>query len=360
MRVGADLHPTRLFAVLVGESSKARKGMSQGPIRDALTDIDAPWRERIMDGLSSGEGLIWQVRNPIKKLVPKRGKDGDGPEEEIVDPGVSDKRLLISEGEFARVLKVMGRPDNTLSPILRNAWDTGELRSLTKNSPANSSGAHISLVGHITRSELLSLLSSTEAGNGFGNRFLWVCVKRSKVLPYGGTPDGEKITPIIEELGFARRFALGVEEVHWGEDARPLWESIYGELSEGRPGLVGALTARAEAQVLRIALIYAIADCSSEIKRVHLEAALEVWRYCAESAIYIFGQRSGDSVADEILGELCKRREAMDRTEIRDHFQRHVSAARIDAALELLLSLKRVRRENQPTAGRPREVWYAL
>jgi hypothetical protein len=50
----------------------------------------------------------------------------------------------------------------------------------------------------------------------------------------------------------------------------------------------------------------------------------------------------------------------MDRTEIRDHFQRHVSAARIDAALELLLSLKRVRRENQPTAGRPREVWYAL
>jgi len=56
MRVGADLHPTRLFAVLVGESSKARKGMSQGPIRDALTDIDAPWRERIMDGLSSGEG----------------------------------------------------------------------------------------------------------------------------------------------------------------------------------------------------------------------------------------------------------------------------------------------------------------
>ena len=81
-------------------------------------------------------------------------------------------------------------------------------------------------------------------------------------------------------------------------------ESVYTELSEGRPGLVGALTARAEAQVLRLALIYALADCSEVILRVHLEAALEVSRYCAESASYIFGERLGDPLADEILTAL--------------------------------------------------------
>ena len=43
------------------------------------------------------------------------------------------------------------------------------------------------------------------------------------------------------------------------------------------------------------------------ICRAHLEAALEVWRYCAQSAAYIFGRRTGDPVADEILAELRKR-----------------------------------------------------
>ncbi len=360
VRVGADLHPGRLFAALVGESSKARKGMSWGPIRDTLTEIDATWRERVMDGIASGEGLIWAVHDPIKKLVPRKGKGEKGLVEELVDAGVSDKRLLISEGEFARVLKVMGRPDNTVSPVMRNAWDTGELRSLTKTSPAKASGAHICVIGHITRTELLSLLTSTEAGNGFGNRFLWVCVKRSKRLPFGGTPRTEDLTPIVADLATARQFAFTVEEIAWGEDARLLWESVYGELSEGQPGLVGALTARAEAQVLRLALIYALADCSEVICRVHLEAALEVWRYCEESATYVFGSRSGNQVADTIVAELRKRDAPVSRTEISELFKHHKSAAQIDEALALLKSLGRVSCEIQQTDGRPREVWHAL
>jgi hypothetical protein len=50
--------------------------------------------------------------------------------------------------------------------------------------------------------------------------------------------------------------------------------------------MLGAVTARAEAQ---LALIYAVLDGAALIARPHLEAALEVWRYCDESAAYIFG-----------------------------------------------------------------------
>ena len=44
------------------------------------------------------------------------------------------------------------------------------------------------------------------------------------------------------------------------EAARQLWAEIYPELSEGKSGLVGALTARSEAQVLRLSCIYALLE----------------------------------------------------------------------------------------------------
>ena len=357
--VGNDRHPGRLFAALVGETAKARKGTSWGPIRDALSRVDDTWIERVMDGLASGEGLIWAVHDPIHKLSTRKTKDGPIREDELVDAGVADKRLLVVEGEFARVLSVMARPENTLSAIVRSAWDTGALRILTKNSPAKASGAHICIIGHITKSELLAKLSSNEAGNGFGNRFLWVCVRRSKVLPFGGQPDGAALTKIVEELGRAREFAQVADRLDWSQEAKELWQGVYPELSEGHPGLEGALTARAEAQVLRLALIYALLDRSQTIMPEHLEAALEVWRYCAESAAYIFGKRSGDPIADEILAELRKRG-ALDRTAIRDLFSKHQNVARLSEALNVLQSLGRVRVEQVPTEGRPREVWHAL
>lgn len=103
----------------------------------------------------------------------------------IIDPGVKDKRLLVVEEEFASILKVIGRKENILSPVMRQAWDDGKLQVITKNSPACATDAHVSFVGHITKQELNRYLGTTECGNGFANRFLWVCVRRSKYLPEG-------------------------------------------------------------------------------------------------------------------------------------------------------------------------------
>jgi hypothetical protein len=130
--------------------------------------------------------------------------------------------------------------------------------------------------------------------------------------------------------------------------------------SQGCRSLVGALTARAEAQVLRLALTYAIVDCSAEIRRVHLEAARELWRFCDDSARYIFGRRSGNPTADAILAELRRREQPMDRTDISELFKRHATSLQIEAALHLLELLGRIERGTEQTAGRPRELWRAL
>src|SRR5262249_39069049 len=160
-----------------------------------------------------------------------------------------------------------------------DAWDTGHLSTLTKNSPARASGAHISIIGHITIDELLKYLTDTEAANGFANRFLWFCVRRSQCLPEGGQIQKENVGPIIRGLTDALDFARKAGHVGWDEDARQEWTRIYRELSEGRPGLVGSITARAEAQVCRLALLYALLDRSEAIGRPHLDAALALWKY---------------------------------------------------------------------------------
>jgi hypothetical protein len=179
----ADEHFLNLFAIIVGQTSKGRKGTSLGQIQKVLSSADTNWsKDRVMGGLSSGEGLIWAVRDEIRELKPS-SKKGSQPEykEVITDAGVSDKRLLVTEPEFARVLQVAERESNTLSAIMRQAWDTGTLRILTKKQPAAATSAHISIIGHITKSELSRLLTDTAVANGFANRFLWVCARRSKL-----------------------------------------------------------------------------------------------------------------------------------------------------------------------------------
>lgn len=187
----ADQHYTNLFVILVGRTSKGRKGVAWGHVRSLFHGVDADWSEgRVFGGLSSGKGPIWCVRDPIMKREPIRESNPRrvvGYEEVEVDPGESDKRAMIFEPELASPLKVVGREGNTLSPTIRQAWDTGMLRSLTKNSPARATGAHISIIGHVTRDELRRQIAATELANGFVNRFLWLCVRRSKCLPEGGT-----------------------------------------------------------------------------------------------------------------------------------------------------------------------------
>jgi len=233
------------------------------------------------------------------------------------------------------------------------------LATLTKNSPLRSSDAHISLIGHITQEELLRRLTEVEAANGFLNRFLIVLVDRSKALPFGGNWGAVDVEPLVGRLREALKFGRKVGELRWGASAREAWVAIYEPLSEGKPGLFGAATARAEAQVVRLASIFAVMDLSRTIEYEHLEAALGLWQYCEDSARYVFGDSTGDPVADKIEEALKGSPEGLTRNQMRELLHRNQSASRIDQALALLLDAGRVRREVEETGGRPAERWFA-
>jgi hypothetical protein len=197
--VEATRHYLNLFVALVGKSSKARKGTSADHMKLLLKGIDPVWSACVVGGLSSGEGIIWHVRDPVY------GQNKKG-EEVCLDEGVTDKRLCLLESEFARALTKTGQEGNVLSAVLRQAWDHGDLRTLVsgrQKALVTASNAHVSMCAHITADELRRLLTDTEAANGFGNRFLWVCVQRSKLLPRGGCYPEEALKPLGEKLAVA-------------------------------------------------------------------------------------------------------------------------------------------------------------
>jgi hypothetical protein len=360
--VEASHHFPNEFAVLVGRTSKARKGTSWERVVRLLEQADAQWfTERVVSGVSSGEGIIWAVRDPIQKRDRIREKGEVRYQDVEADPGVADKRLQIYEPEFANVLKQTERQGNTASVVLRQAWDGSKvLRTLTKNAPACATGAHVSFVGHITSDELRRYLTQTETANGFGNRFLYVCADRSKLLPEGGHVDVAAWHALQSELVEAIEFAKSAGEVRRDDEARSLWCQVYGELSDGKPGLAGSLLARAEAHVMRLALLYALLDRSSLIQAPHLMAAVALWDYCERSVRFVFGDSLGDPVADELLRLLRSCPNGLTRTDIRDYFQRNASADRIGRALGLLLQHKLARRDREQTGGKPAERWFAV
>jgi len=347
-RVGATIHRLNIFTVIAGRTSRSRKGTGWDIALNVMRMVNPLWWENnINSGLSSGEGLITEVCDP-------------DPDSE--DPVVLDKRLFVFEPEFSKVLKVIARSINTLTDVIRQAWDTGKLNIMNKNTPVRASNAFISINAHITFLELRGLLSETDAFNGFGNRFLWFCVQRANIMPFGDAYEKIDPTPYIERIKKAVDFAKSTGRIQFDDTAHDLWESIYNELSEELPeeaaSLFGELTARAEAQVLRLACIYALSDLSDVIKPWHLNAALALWKYSEDSVRYIFGDALSNSMSEKILAALKAAPNGLNRSEINDIFKHNKFKYQIDGALDQLKKADKATCKINKTAGRPEERWF--
>ena len=339
-QVEATRHHPNEFVVLVGDSAKARKGSSFDHVARLLAQADPAFPARLTTGLSSGEGLIWTVRDPA------------GP-----DPGAVDKRLLVIEPEFATVLKSTGRELSTLSPTLRSAWDGRPLALLTRTAPARATEAHISIIGHITQTELRRHTTTVEIANGFLNRFVFAAVRRVRLLPEGGDPDPLKGTGLSRYLTTVLTHAHTAGKVTLTHDARELWWHTYPQLTQPADGLLGQLTARAEAHTIRLALTYTLLDGQKTISPQHLHAALALWNYAQRSAAWALGQTTGDPLAEHIHAALANSPDGLTRTQIRDLCQRNLPADRVEQALASLTAAGRAQRQRTLTGGRPAELW---
>ena len=341
-QVEATRHHPNEFVVLVGDSAKARKGSSFDHVARLLAQADPAFPARLTTGLSSGEGLIWTVRDP-------QGQD----------PGAIDKRLLVIEPEFATVLKSTGRELSTLSPTLRSAWDGRPLALLTRTAPARATEAHISIIGHITQTELRRHTTTVEIANGFLNRFIFAAVRRVRLLPEGGDPDPLKGTGLSRYLTSVLTHARTVGRATLSPDARELWWHIYPQLTQPADGLLGQLTARAEAHTIRLALLYTLLDGQKTIEPEHLHPALALWDYATRSAAWALGQATGDPLAEHIHAALARSPGGLTRTQIRDLCQRNLPADRVEQALQALAAAGRAQQERTLTGGRPAELWTA-
>lgn len=338
---------TNIWPLIVGDTSSGRKGTSLGQTLNVCRAADPVWTAtRVKSGLSSGEGLIYNVRD---------GREARG--KEAPDPGVADKRLLVAESEFAAVLSAIARQGNNLSATLRNAWDTGNLSTLTKNDPQHATDAHVTVIGHITPSELRRRLDSTEVSNGLLNRFMLVAVKRSKYLPEGGAPDDDDMAFLARLLDDALSWGHGVGRMTRDDDARALWADVYPSLVERPAGLLGAATSRAAAQVVRLSCIYALLGRSRVIRPAHLTSALAVWRYVEASTTLLLGRTLGDPIADAILGKLAEAPEGLTRTDLHRLASGHWTQRDLGDALERLAQSGTAFSAKKATKGRPSEVW---
>ncbi len=252
--------------------------------------------------------------------------------------------------ELASGLSCTKREGNTLSMAIRTFWDDGDYAPLTKTNPMQIKGAHICLLSHITKTELDLSLSSVNMANGFGNRFLWICARRSKSVPLPRPMSLEEVTAMQRRLWELVAQAQRVGEVRLTGAATEAWRDVYKELSAETHGLTGAIINRAEAQTMRLALVYALLDGRSAIDTPHITSALALWRYAEASATCLFCDRANDPTEQKILAVL-KTGECT-ATMLNRALSGHVSSEKLRSILSSLEASKRITIREEKTAGR--------
>src|SRR5262249_25895500 len=138
----------------------------------------------------------------------------------------TEKRALVVEPEFARVLAVAAREGSTLSSIIREAWDSETLEVLTRKDPLRAEGVHVSIMAHCTIEEPRDRATTTDAANGFLNRFLFACVRRPHLLPAGGELPVTVVLPLAERVSHALARARGLAVVKRTPAAEERWDAI--------------------------------------------------------------------------------------------------------------------------------------
>lgn len=304
VKVEAQRHYPNENVVMVGDTSNGRKGTATGRTQQVMERVLPDFRDRMLGGLSSGEGLIKALVSLKEKFANAQpeGERDCVPIDFNTQPAKAIATVAICP-EFESVLGVQKRDSNILGSILREAWDGGRLRVLTRKDPLDVDDVNLSVIAHVTAEGLLNSLTAVDRANGFANRFMFACVQRSKYLPDGG--GDVDFNSIVMKLHDAVQTAKGRGRMKRDEESRALWHEVYAQLTTPSNSIRGALLGRAAPHVTRLSLLYALLDGADAIRVEHLKAALAVWKYCEDSVTFIFGNVSVDWDGDKILTALA-------------------------------------------------------
>ncbi|WP_432051119.1 hypothetical protein [Verrucosispora sp. NA02020] len=356
VQIGNTRHPLLIWPLLFGRTGSGRKGEA-GETADVFLregDQHVPGQPFVgggpaarATGLSSGEGLIERIRDP-------------DPDNEKDTGGTHDKRLFVTEPEFASVMARAKREGSTLGYVLREAW-TGKPLTVLNRRSLGTSLSHVGIVGHITPKEFRLRLAEAEMAGGTFNRFLPFYVERSKKLPIPTGADevlvarlGGRLRDAIAE---ARRMgALGLDA-----EATALWsDELYDELSESddEDAAWTEFARRAAPYCRRIAALYAVLDGRHLVGKADLAASAAVVRYAIETARYVLDGRRRDPRQDRLVRALDAAGDrGMTKTQISALFSRKLSADVLGELLAELTQSGNYELTKVPTGGRPTEVY---
>ena len=353
LSVGADRHHGALYALLVGPSSTGRKGTAYGLARLCMDVLDPQWRKNnIFRSLNSGPGIVQTVKN-LKERHP------------------DDGRALFVIAEFADVLAKSTMPGNTIMTTLRDAWDDGSLENTSVTRPSRVRDATVSLIGMTTFEDLTEHLDLRELATGTMNRVLMVKVERSKMLP--GVPpvlEGALVEPIVERLrdnverlrehpSFVLKATSVPKPLRLSHEGEQRALMLKADCENQGKSWIDVGNSRAFAQMLRLALIYAVADGSHGIEVVHLNAAKDFVDIAMHGLRTVATGELKDVIAQRILKHMREDpKETLTRTGIsRAVFNNHVPAEKLEQGLRTLIRLGLTTEHVEPTAGRPRTVY---
>ena len=339
-----------LFSIVLGSSAFARKGTAFGHAKRFFHELINPEWHGIIDNWQSGEALVYHVRDETRK----RNRAGI---EVTDDPGILDKRILAAEEELAHLFRADSRPGSTLLSVLRQAWDCPHfLRNTTKKNPTVATDPYISLLGHMTQEEIVSV-ERTAISNGFLNRCLWFYAAQARRIanarPIVYSPG------LIKEFHDALRFGLGGNDVEvmaldlepvlvpLSLEAQEWWNEFYLNIFDSREETTGKVIARTPSQIRKVALNYSTLDLSEEIKLPHLLAAKAIVDHSSAYAAIIFRSFTPNKLADKIFRYLQRKfPEGKTRSEIRRSVTNdHAPMAEIVEAIQALVGDSLVRCE---------------
>jgi hypothetical protein len=324
----AARHGANEYLLVCGRTARARKGTAHAQVAAVFERVNP--RVTTRSGLSTGEGLTAALADTAA--------------------------LLIVEPEFARTLDVAQRPGATLSALLRELWDVGVM---TRAKPIDVNHAHLVIVGHVTEDELARALVTVEVLNGFANRFLFLCVDRERVLPDAARLGDDAYRRLGSSLARAIAQARRRTRLERTAAARDLWDRMYRTIARHEPfGAYGAVSARYEAHLLRLSLLYALLDGAPAIDVEHLESAWDLLCVADDSARRLFSSETGDRTADKLLDGLRALRQRgrpaeLTGTEQRNLFARHASKETLTRARVTLERAGVAFTSQRATGGRP-------
>ncbi len=315
--IGATQHHANEYMAGVGETARARKGTASDESKAVQKLVDRVWATtRQMGGFRSPQAVISAIKDDSTfRFFNRKHREY----EEKTTPGVTDKRLCINENELSALFKLITNNENNAAEMFRNGWDSqplsnkvagkteaGEHNSLECREP------HLSIIGFTTASQAKETLPMDVAGSGDGNRFLWVYIKRKKLIPEPPPPidwseetieapcgliDQVSVLPyLMDMLTKASQprlipFANAAVRKEWARIYKR-WENAIGKADT----FLGGMTSRGPAHIRRIAMILALVDCSEWIDLPHLRMAEKIVSFSVKSARMIFMGVSAEQI----------------------------------------------------------------